>query len=80
MTNDTLALPLSPYAFPVYGLKLQKRDPIVDATGNVIDDGENRPILLSGSDDEAAAKFFLKNIKANVKPHQWKIWLEKSSV
>lgn len=70
-------LPVSPYKFSVYGLKLQKRDPIVDGKGVLVDAGENVPILLSGSDDERSAKFFLRGVKENVKPHQWKIWLEK---
>ena len=73
-------LPTSPYKFSVYGLKLQKRDPITDTKGNVIDDGTNHAILLGGSDEEAPAKFFLRNIKTNVKSHQWKIWLEKPAV
>ena len=40
MTIDPTTLPASPYAFSVYGLKLQKRDPIVDTKGEVIDDGQ----------------------------------------
>ncbi len=77
----TTDLPKSPYKFPVYGLKLQKRDPIADPkTGEVWDDGSNHPILLGGSDDEKVAKFFLRNVKSNVKPHQWKIWIEKNAV
>jgi hypothetical protein len=70
-------LPISPYKFTVYGLKQTSRDPIIDAKGVIVDDGQNLPILLSGSDDERSAKFFLRGVKENVKPHQWKIWLEK---
>lgn len=71
-------LPTSPYKFSVYGLKLQKRKPTIDGrTGEVVDSGENIPILLSGSDDEGSSKFFLRGVKSNVKPHQWKIWMEK---
>ena len=35
MTIDPTTLPASPYAFSVYGLKLQKRDPIVDTRGEL---------------------------------------------
>lgn len=71
-------LPPSPYRFTVYGLKQQKRDPIIDPkTGVVWDDGTNHPILLGGSDNEKTAKMFMQGVKGNVKPHQWKIWLEK---
>ncbi len=77
MTIVLTDLPTSPYKFPVYGLKLQKREPITDTKGNVVDDGTNRVVLLGGSDDKRTAEFFYKNVKSNVKPHQWKIWMEK---
>ena len=80
MTIDPTTLPPSPYKFSVFGLKLQKRDPIIDTKGEVIDDGTNNIILLGGSDEEKAAKMFMGGVKGNVKPHQWKIWLEKSAV
>ncbi len=35
MTIDPTTLPASPYTFSVDGLKLQKRDPIVDTKGEL---------------------------------------------
>lgn len=70
-------LPPTPYPFSVYGLKLTKSEPIVDQKGNVLFDDVNRPILLGGSTNENAAKFFMNNVKKNTNGHRWRIWLEK---
>ena len=63
--------------YKILGLKLAKREPMIDAKGVVIDDGVNRPMTLCSSENEAVVNYFLKSIKSRIHGKSWKIWKEQ---
>jgi hypothetical protein len=66
--------------YVAYALRKTKRPPIIhEKTGEVIDDGTNKPIRLWGGENEAQIRHFADRVKENVSPRDWKIWVEKSS-
>jgi hypothetical protein len=62
--------------YTIFGLKLAKRTPWIDAKGNVIDDGVNHKMVLCSSDNEKMVDFFMKSVKDRVHGKSWKIWKE----
>lgn len=67
--------------YNVYCLKLSKREPIInDKTSEVIDNGENKNILLTQEKDRKTAEFFIEHVKQNVKKRQWKFWIEEIKI
>lgn len=59
----------------VYGLKLAKREPWINPkTGEIIDDGINRDIVLCKSNNKELCDFFYKSIKSRIHGKSWKIW------
>lgn len=63
--------------FYIKGLKLAKRTPVFDyKTGEMIDDGVNKQIILCSSEHEDIVDFFFKSIKSRIHGKSWKIWKE----
>ena len=64
--------------FFVYGKRYKNHAPILDSkTGEVLDDGTPKVIVLGRWDDERIAKSFASNIKSNVPLRSWNIWVEQ---
>ncbi len=63
--------------FIVYGQRYNAFDPIIDSkTGEVIDDGKPKKIVLGRWADKKIAEIFAKNVKANTAKRSWNIWVE----
>lgn len=64
------------YKYTVWGLKLAKREPFIHyKTGEVIDDGINRDIILMQNDDKKVVDFFVERLKERIHHRSWKIWV-----
>lgn len=68
------------FKYKVLGQKLKPRNPILDyRTKEIIDDGENRVIILTQSNDSWSANLFLDSMKNNISDQEWKFWIEENN-
>ena len=61
----------------VYGQRYHPYEAILDSkTGEVIDDGQPKKIVLGRWDSKKVADSYAENIKANVPRRSWRVWVE----
>lgn len=64
--------------YKVLALRKKKSPVIIDSrTNEIIDNGEPKEIVLWQFHDEKAIKRFASNVRGNVKPYEWRIWIEE---
>lgn len=67
------------FKYKVLGQKIKPRNSILDyRTKEIIDDGENRVIILTQSNDSWSANLFLDSMKSNISDQEWKFWIEEN--
>lgn len=68
------------YKYKVIGQKQKKRDPIFHSqTKELIDDGQNLPIVLTQGNDRKVVNYFINQLKEKVTKRGWKFWIEENN-
>ncbi len=68
------------YKYKVIGQKQKKRDPIFHSqTKELIDDGQNLPIVLTQGNDKKVIDYFIEQLKEKFTKREWKFWIEENN-